>query len=161
MSDNPNREMQQREIGVTGGARFVRQGGATPRARGRLSAAVGCTESTIQGSPAVTARGRRDYRNRGKPITLSVAGARVLSVDSDHPAIRGAVIAFMVERSCRRRAWLLVMGDCRTSIGDVGEQEPTSALRAGCLRPRGSELATTSPAARATQLVRYRDARPC
>ena len=34
------------------------------------------------------------------------------------------------------------MSDCRTSIGDVGEQEPTSTLRPGCLRPRGSELAT-------------------
>jgi hypothetical protein len=55
MSDNRNREKQQTEVGVTGGARFVRQGGATPRARGRLSAAVGCTEPTIRGSPAVTA----------------------------------------------------------------------------------------------------------
>jgi len=45
----------------------------------------------------------------------------------------------------------------------LAEQEPTSALRrlrAGCLRPRGSELATEPPAARATQLVRHRDARP-
>jgi hypothetical protein len=53
--DFRNREKQQLEIGVTGGARFVRRGGATPRARGRLSAAVGCTEPTIRGSPAVTA----------------------------------------------------------------------------------------------------------
>ena len=36
MSDNRNREKQQLELDVTGGARFVRQGGATPRARGRL-----------------------------------------------------------------------------------------------------------------------------
>ena len=34
---------------------IVPRGGATPRARGRLSAAVGCTEPTIRGSPAVTA----------------------------------------------------------------------------------------------------------
>ena len=87
--------------------------------------------------------------------------ARSHPVGCDHPAIRGAMIAFVTERSCRRRAWLLVIGDCRTSIADVGEQEPTSALRAGCLRPRGSELATEPPAARATQLVRHRDARPC
>ena len=53
--DFRNREKQQLELGVTGGARFVRQGGATPRARGRLSAAVGCTQPTSQGSPAVTA----------------------------------------------------------------------------------------------------------
>src|SRR5881227_1693800 len=41
------REKRQLEIGVTGGARFVHRGGATPRARGRLPAAVGCTEPTI------------------------------------------------------------------------------------------------------------------
>ena len=52
------------------------------------------------------------------------------------------------ERSCRRRAWLLVMGDCRSSIGDIGEHEPTSAFQGWCLRPRGSELATEPPAAR-------------
>jgi hypothetical protein len=37
-------EKQQREIGVAGGPRFVRRGGATPRARGRLSAAAGCED---------------------------------------------------------------------------------------------------------------------
>ena len=79
-------------------------------------------------------RDRRDYRNRGKPITPSGGGARLLAVDCDHPAIRGAVIAFVTERSCRPPAWLLRLGDCRTLIGDVGEQEPTSALRAGCSR---------------------------
>src|SRR5206468_8279569 len=42
-------------------------GGATPRIRGRLSAATGCGEHTVRWSPAVTATGgRRDYRNRGK-----------------------------------------------------------------------------------------------
>jgi len=34
--DFRNREEQQLEIRFTGDARFVRQGGATPRARGRL-----------------------------------------------------------------------------------------------------------------------------
>jgi hypothetical protein len=96
-----------------------------------------------------------------KALVPVADAARFLAVGCDHPAIRGAVIAFVTERPCRRRAWLLLMGDCRTSIGDVGEQEPTSALRAGCLRPRGSGLATEPPAARTTQLVRHRDARPC
>ena len=44
------------------------------------------------------------------------------AVGCDHPAIRGAVIAFVTERSCRWRAWLLLLGDCRSSIGDLGEQ---------------------------------------
>ena len=48
-------EKQQSEIGVAGGARFVRRGGATPRARGRLSAAAGCGEHTVRWSPTVTA----------------------------------------------------------------------------------------------------------
>ena len=62
-------EKQQSEIGVAGGARFVRRGGAAPRAGGRLSAAAGCGEHTVRWSPAVTASGgRRDYRNRGKGI---------------------------------------------------------------------------------------------
>ena len=34
----------------------------------------------------------------------------MLAVGCDHPAIRGAVIAFVTERSCRRRAWLLLLG---------------------------------------------------
>ena len=42
------REKQQLEIGVTSGARFVSQGDLTPRARGRLSAAAGCTQPTIR-----------------------------------------------------------------------------------------------------------------
>ena len=46
--DFRSREKQQIEVGVTGGARFVRQGGATPRVRGRLSAAIGCTQPTIR-----------------------------------------------------------------------------------------------------------------
>ncbi len=46
-------------------------------------------------------------------------------------------------------------GRLQTSIGDAGEQELTSALRAGCLQPSGSELATEPPAVRATQLVRH------
>ena len=50
-------EKQQSEIGVAGGARFVRRGGATPRIRGRLSAAAGCGEHTVRWSPAVTATG--------------------------------------------------------------------------------------------------------
>ena len=50
-------EKQQSEIGVAGGARFVRRGGATPRIRGCLSAAAGCAEHTVRWSPAVTARG--------------------------------------------------------------------------------------------------------
>jgi len=37
--------------------------------------------------------------------------APVLAVDSDHAAIRGAVIAFVTERSCRRPAWLLLLGE--------------------------------------------------
>ena len=40
--DFRNREKQQLEIGITGGAKFVR-GGAAPRVRGRLSAAIGYT----------------------------------------------------------------------------------------------------------------------
>ena len=42
------------------------RGGATPRIRGRLSAAADCGEPTVRWSPAATATGgRRDYRNRG------------------------------------------------------------------------------------------------
>ncbi len=74
--------------------------------------------------------GRRD-RVHGKPITPSGGGARLLAVERDHPATRGAVIAFVTERSWRPPAWLFRLADCRTSIGDVGEQEPTSALWAG------------------------------
>ena len=40
-------------------------------------------------------------RKRGIGITRLGGGARVLAVDSDHPAVRAAVIAFMVERSPR------------------------------------------------------------
>src|SRR5947209_13514827 len=46
--DFRSREKQQIKVGVTGGARFVRQGGATPRAGGRLAAAIGCTQPTIR-----------------------------------------------------------------------------------------------------------------
>jgi hypothetical protein len=42
-------------------------------------------------------------------------------VGCDHPAIRGAVIAFVTERSCRWPTWLLPPGRLQTSIGDVGE----------------------------------------
>jgi hypothetical protein len=121
----------------------------------RGESAVVCQQPPVLRSPQLG--NRRWSRARGFGATIGTVAlrsrrlggvARVLAVGSDHPAIRGAVIAFVTERSCRRRAWSLLMGDCRTSIGDVGEQEPTSALRAGCLRPRGSELATEPPAAR-------------
>jgi hypothetical protein len=89
--DFRNRENQQLEIDVTGAARFVRQGGATPRARGRLSAAVGRTQRTTRRSPAVTATRSRDYRNRGgkaiAPVTaLRVIGASPLQSSDAAPA---------------------------------------------------------------------------
>ena len=53
---------------ATPAGRCARSGGATPRIRGRLSAAAGCGEHTVRWSRAVTATGgRRDYRNRGEP----------------------------------------------------------------------------------------------
>jgi hypothetical protein len=52
----PN-EKQKSEIGVVGRARFVRRGGPTPRAGGRLSAAAGCGEHTIRWSPTVKTTG--------------------------------------------------------------------------------------------------------
>ena len=36
--------------------------------------------------------------------------ADMVPVGCDHPATRGPVIAFVTERSCRRRAWLLLLG---------------------------------------------------
>jgi len=68
--------------------------------------------------PVIRAAGRVHDSFRGIAITPIGGVGRALAVDCDHPAIRGAVIAFVTERSCRRRAWLLVMGDCRTSIAD-------------------------------------------
>ena len=50
-----------------------------------------------------------DDPDRGIAITPTGEGARLLAVECDHPAIRGAVIAFVTERSCRRRAWLLLL----------------------------------------------------
>ena len=85
----------------------------------------------------------------------------MLAVGCDHHAIRGAVIAFVTERSCRRRAWLLLPGDCRTSIGDVGEQEPTSAFRAGVFAAEWIGASDGAAGGRATELVRHLDARPC
>jgi len=90
----------------------------------------------------------------------SGGAARLLAVECDHPAIRGAVIAFVTERSYRRRAWLLLLADCRTSIGDVGEHEPTWALSAACLQRNRSELAAGPPGDRATQPVRHCEAGP-
>ena len=50
-------------------------------------------------------RGRAgaDDPDRGKPITPSWACARLLAVESDHPARRAGTIGFVTERSCRRR----------------------------------------------------------
>jgi hypothetical protein len=49
------------------------------------------------------------------------------------------------------RAGRSKLGDCRTAIGDVGESRRLP-LRAGCLQPSGSELATEPPAGHATRL---------
>ena len=65
-------ENQQSEIGVAGRARFVRQGGATPRIRGRVSAAAGCGEHTTRRSGTVTAtRSARLSQPCGKGIASS------------------------------------------------------------------------------------------
>jgi hypothetical protein len=70
---NP-REKPQSEIGVTGGARFVRRGGATPRSS--VS-----TEGTIRGSSAKRPLVPRDCRNRGQAIARSIAaeGVKVIA----------------------------------------------------------------------------------
>jgi hypothetical protein len=44
-------------------------------------------------------RSRRDECVHGEAITRLGGGARVLAVGCDHPAIRGAMIAFVTERS--------------------------------------------------------------
>ena len=73
----------------------------------RREPAVVCQQPSVVRSPQFgdrrrsRPRGRRDYRNRGKAITRPRRVARVLAGDCDHPAIRGAVITFMVERSPR------------------------------------------------------------
>jgi hypothetical protein len=73
---------------------------------------------------------RSDRRSRVKAgdcipreaITRIELVARSQSVESDHPATRGAVIAFVTKRSCRRRAWFL--------LGAIAElRSATSASR--------------------------------
>ena len=79
---------------------------------------------------------------RGLAITPARGRTRVLAVGCDHPAIRGAVIAFVTERSCRRRAWLLLLGDSTSGVATPG-WEPASrsgrpaagALGRGSTRP--------------------------
>ena len=98
-------EKQQSEIGVTGGATCVRQGGSTPRARGRLSAAAGCGEHTFRWSPTVTTnevdatigtvanRSRRPAAahdcSPSKPIT-SVDRRRASETGREHPFAQAA-----------------------------------------------------------------------
>ena len=57
-------------------------------------------------------RMRSDRFRLGAALRAS-GPADMVPVDCDHPAIRGAVIAFVTERSCRRRAWLLLLGERR------------------------------------------------
>jgi len=57
--------------------------------------------------------GRRGDSFRDSAIAPSGAGARVLAVESDHPTIRGAAIAFLTERSCQRCAWIRLLGKAR------------------------------------------------
>ena len=60
----------------------------------------------------------------------------MLAVGCDHPAIRGAVIAFVTERSCRRRAWLLLLGE----LSSATSGSLTVALRAAASELRGTGL---------------------
>ncbi len=90
---------------------IVPRGGATPRARGRLSAAVGCTEPTIRGSPAVTAT---------RSARLSQPW------QSDHAAGRGQGIAASPKhaRGCARRV----------NKSDRAVRRPVAGTLTGCGR---------------------------
>jgi hypothetical protein len=111
--------------------------------------------------PSVTAWAVNRVRHREpeRVEELLEAGARLRQAQEQ--VIRAGEHGQLRDAGARERDLVQSLGDRRTAIGDVGEQEPTPALRAGCLQPSGSELATEPPAARATQLVRHRDARPC
>jgi len=54
--------------------------------------------------------------------------ARSRPVGCDHAAIRGTVIAFVTERSCRRRAWLLLLGEGTSEPSVRGGQARTLAF---------------------------------
>ena len=58
------------------------------------------------------------------------------AVGCDHPAFRGAVIASVTERSCRRRAWLLLLGE----LSSATSGSLTVALRAAASELRGTGL---------------------
>ena len=83
--------------------------------------------------------------NRRKPVPVAGAGARVLAVGCDHPAIRGAVIAFVTERSCRRRAWLLLLGEGESRQGPTGTDMLTSAFAESTRAPRPAAAAYPGP----------------
>ena len=82
----------------------------------------------------------------------------MLAVGCDHPAIRGAVIAFVTERSCRRRAWLLLLA---IASARSDRETVSSARLIMVISKRVIDLSADPPDARsraAGQLTR-RDAR--
>ena len=89
---------------------LVRIGTDLRRGRRFLFCAVGCLLATASAVNTLRFTDLRlvaiaiaptDVGARLKPIVPAAGAARSHSVDCDHPAIRGAVIAFMVERSPR------------------------------------------------------------
>ena len=81
-----------------------------------------------------------DVGARLKPIVPAAGAARSHSVDCDHPAIRGAVIAFMVERSPR----------------PVGSPDETDRQRGAAHTTASGAPATVELAARASCLLASR-----
>ena len=131
----------------------------------RRESAVVCQQPPVVRSPQFgdrrrsRPRGSRDYRNRGGAITPIGARARALAVESDHPATRGAVIAFVTERSCRRRAWLL-HGRLQNFDRRRRRAGADVCFESWVLAAAWIGASDGAPAARATQLVRH-DARAC
>jgi hypothetical protein len=123
-------------------------GGATPRARGRLSAAVGCTEPTMRGSSAVTATWserlshpwRTDHAVRRRRAS---AHRRLRSPRDPRRGDRVGEGAIVGGGASAPAPWAIA--ELRSAT--AGEHEPPAAMSAGCLHPSGSELATGRPAA--------------
>ena len=108
--------------GPTGGRLRDRQGTDPGRDNRNVAIAI------ARRSPAAQAkRSSRSSTSRD---------CRLLPVGSDHPATRGAVIAFVTERSCRRRAWLPLLGE----LSSATSGSLTVALRAAASELRGTGL---------------------
>jgi hypothetical protein len=79
---------------------------------------------------------------RGDPfatraIVLAPVAAGLVAVECDHVAIRGAVIAFLTERSCQRRAWISLLGKAR-AVARAREPGAAPLPSRVCTSPPGS-----------------------